>query len=510
MNLVKDPWIPVVMQDGTPELVSLRDVFAKGEEIADLAANPCQRIALMRLLICIAQAALDGPKDEDDWRTCKPRIAPAALSYLDKWQDRFNLFGEHAFLQVDGLQYPDDSFADKPLRTLDATSANGGTGLSMLWDHAADADVRFTAIHEIPLYALCYVNFSCSGKVGKAQWREVLFNGSTAVAPSHNYLHTYLIGKTLCDTIYNNLCSKDVVSTSVVLGESDKWGCPIWERMPTSPDDTEALCNASQTYLGRLVPLSRLIAVIETDAGVKCMAGPPPDALRMNRLPFFREPAATIVMSKKDNQPFYLKATAGRHIWRDLESIFMTEKESGTLSLIPFLNTYVYSESINHFRVWIGGSVKGNNEGKYDDLVEWSSDLPVSCFSDGSLIAYRKGMMSANIAEHSLADAIRKFNAPEKDKEGKDKTGRDSKQIPYEWAKGLFWNSLNGAFDVLLNAVSNNTVDAFKQWDAEIDSALLNAYSRTCPHETPRQIQAYAKGLKVLQSWRKERDRHGA
>lgn len=65
MNLVKDPWIPVVMQDGTPELVSLRDVFAKGEEIADLAANPCQRIALMRLLICIAQAALDGPKDEE-------------------------------------------------------------------------------------------------------------------------------------------------------------------------------------------------------------------------------------------------------------------------------------------------------------------------------------------------------------------------------------------------------------------------------------------------------------
>ncbi|HON48891.1 MAG TPA: type I-E CRISPR-associated protein Cse1/CasA, partial [Kiritimatiellia bacterium] len=103
MNLVKEPWIPVVMQDGKPARVSLRDAFAKGEDIADLAANPCQRIALMRLLICVAQAALDGPKDEEDWLACKPRLVPAVLSYLDTWQHRFNLFGEHAFLQVDGL-----------------------------------------------------------------------------------------------------------------------------------------------------------------------------------------------------------------------------------------------------------------------------------------------------------------------------------------------------------------------------------------------------------------------
>ena len=76
MNLVKEPWIPVVMQDGKPARVSLRDAFAKGEDIADLAANPCQRIALMRLLICVAQAALDGPKDEEDWLACKPRLVP--------------------------------------------------------------------------------------------------------------------------------------------------------------------------------------------------------------------------------------------------------------------------------------------------------------------------------------------------------------------------------------------------------------------------------------------------
>jgi len=498
MNLVSDPWIPVVMLDKTPRLVSLNEVFRDGETIADLAANPCQRIALMRLLICIAQAALDGPKDEEDWLACRSRLADAALAYLDTWQHRFNLFGEHAFLQVDGLYYPDDSFI-KPLETLDATSANGGTGLTMLWDHDADSTHPLLAEHSIPLLLLCYMNFSCSGKVGKAQWRDNLFNESTAVAPSHNYLHTYLLGNTLLETIHFNLISKNTVATSVTPGDPLKWGSPVWEHMPTSPEDTEAIRNASESYLGRLVPLSRLVALIQTDSRVDCMAGPPPDGLRMKRLPFLREPAASVLLSKKDGQPFYLSAKAGRHIWRDLEAILATERQNGTLSLQSFLQAFVYTQRITNFRVWIGGSVKGDNEAKYDDLVEWNADLPSACFLDRSLTAYRTGITSANIAETSLSDAIRKYSKPDKNK-----PGIDTKQIPFEWAKTIYWNSLDISLNVLLTAVEKNTLEAFKAWKNKINAALYAAYERTCPHETPRQIQAYAQGLKILDSWKEK------
>ena len=107
MNLVNEPWIPVIGKNNVHRLASLTDIFKDGDTIADLAANPCQRIALMRLLICIAQAALDGPTDEPDWQACRPRLAPAVLAYLEKWQHRFNLFGDHAFLQVDGVVIPD-------------------------------------------------------------------------------------------------------------------------------------------------------------------------------------------------------------------------------------------------------------------------------------------------------------------------------------------------------------------------------------------------------------------
>ena len=66
--------------------MSLREAFERGHELQDLAVRPHERIALMRLLICVAQAALNGPADTDEWESCRPRIAPAALDYLDRWQ----------------------------------------------------------------------------------------------------------------------------------------------------------------------------------------------------------------------------------------------------------------------------------------------------------------------------------------------------------------------------------------------------------------------------------------
>lgn len=63
MNLVTEPWIPVVGIDGGHRLASLEQVFAEGRQFADLAVRPHERIALMRLLICIAQAALDGQRN---------------------------------------------------------------------------------------------------------------------------------------------------------------------------------------------------------------------------------------------------------------------------------------------------------------------------------------------------------------------------------------------------------------------------------------------------------------
>src|SRR5439155_10075577 len=93
MNLTTDPWIPIVWGEGQTGTVGLHEAFARGEHIRDLAVQPHERIAVMRFLICIAQAAFDGPADRDDWKVCRSKIAPTALDYLKRWQKAFELFG---------------------------------------------------------------------------------------------------------------------------------------------------------------------------------------------------------------------------------------------------------------------------------------------------------------------------------------------------------------------------------------------------------------------------------
>jgi CRISPR system Cascade subunit CasA len=501
MNLVDNAWIPVSGMDGKSRLVSLMDVFKEGETIADLSANPCQRIALMRLLICIAQAALDGPADEEDWRQCRSQLPAAAADYLNRWRHRFNLYGDHAFLQVDGLDIPDNSFIKTP-STLNAASLHGGTGLSGIWDHTASSLYGNRDDATLPLYLLCYVNFSCSGKVGKAQWRGALFNGATSAGPSHNYLHSYLLGDNILDTIQYSLVPKDAVTRDVVMGNEKHFGVPVWERMPQSPHDSDAMNNASKTYLGRLVPLSRLVKFIVSSSGeATCTIGPPPDALKMQRLPYIREPAATVVFRKDKDEKSYLLARAGRHIWRDLESVLATGRMGGTLSLTSFLQSYVYPQLISHFRLWIGGSVRGSNEGKYDDVIEWSTDLNSGCFVDRQLTAYRNGIEKADRGKQTLFAAMLKYCKPKPDAPGKDK-----RQIPFATAESVFWNSLDRHFRVLVNVLEKQTVEASANWELQIREAMHTAYSQTCPHETPRQIEAYAQGWQILKAWKDKKE----
>jgi len=48
----------------------------------------------MRLLICIAQAALDGPADEVDWEECEPGSSPRLRHIWKNGRRVSRLFGD--------------------------------------------------------------------------------------------------------------------------------------------------------------------------------------------------------------------------------------------------------------------------------------------------------------------------------------------------------------------------------------------------------------------------------
>lgn len=165
MNLVTDPWIPVINRDSRHRLVSLRDVFADGENIADLSANPCQRQRH-----AAARAHRPGGPRRPRRRGRLARLPPpphpgrarlpgkVAAPLQPLWRTRL-LAGGRAGSHPNAL-------ADK----IDLTLACGSS--PTLFDHEATKDGR---THENAILApniLVYQMFSPGGLVGTALWEH--------------------------------------------------------------------------------------------------------------------------------------------------------------------------------------------------------------------------------------------------------------------------------------------------------------------------------------------------
>ena len=167
MNLTIDPWIPALRNDGLRELFSLQDLFAQAHELRDLAVKPHERIALMRLLLCITQIALDGPADEDEWENCQSFIQPRVRDYLKKWQAAFELFGDgQRFLQVRNLKAGRSGKGNAATK-LDLTLATGNTAI--LFDNFAGEERQIKNARGA-MNLLTFQCFTPSEIVGAGVW----------------------------------------------------------------------------------------------------------------------------------------------------------------------------------------------------------------------------------------------------------------------------------------------------------------------------------------------------
>lgn len=91
-NLIDEPWIPIADHGRA----SLKEVFSN-KHLQSLGGNPVQKIAVFKLLLAIAQAAAT-PDNETQWQTLGAEgLTQKCLGYLDKWHDRFYLYGEKPF-----------------------------------------------------------------------------------------------------------------------------------------------------------------------------------------------------------------------------------------------------------------------------------------------------------------------------------------------------------------------------------------------------------------------------
>lgn len=488
MNLTTDPWIPVIDQYQNYKRLSLQNLFEKADNLRDLSVNPIQRISLMRLLICISQAALNGPEDENDWLICRRHIKPEVKAYLDQWRDAFNLSGQRAFMQIPDLECKTEGL--KALKALDCRSPFGGSATVHFARDLANPDILQDA-GDNALDLLCLLNFSTGGKVGQCIWNGVTYNEATFQAPAIKCTHTFVKGNNLLETIAFNLLTKHGQGgNSVDSLPNGKWGRPVWEFFPQNVRDMPAIENAKQTYLGRLVPLSRFVRLSAENAE-GCIIGPPSKGFKIEHLPGYREVSATVVASKKGDC-FYLSISSEKHIWRELGAVLCLNKvASHQQAALPLSMLNKHSDFFGraHVEIWVGGLETGATAAKLSDMLEWNLTIPVDQFGENPLKKYKTGIALADRAEEILKGAVKDYWTTLK---------RDPREIPYTAASTHFWSILDRRFTVLLESSSNAGIFLNDTWYPIVRKAAHEAYRVTCPHTTPRQIQAFALGQQKL------------
>lgn len=488
MNVAFDPWIPVVNTAGRRELASLCEVLTEGSKFADLAVRPHERVALMRLFLCIAHTALDGPKDYPEW--CEvPRILPeAARRYLDEWKDSFELFHEtKPWLQVAGLNpvRDDDEKSFTPLAKLDFSLASGVN--STLFDHqgASPADRVFDPA-QLALGLISIQNFSTCGLLSRPLWNGIATPDSAKDAPciTSSMYHVFLVGKNINDTICINICDFGELSLLMNGTQNADWlGHPVWEQMPMNDADLKS----TETFLGRLVPISRAIRLFYSSS--RMLYG---EALRYSVYPDFPQEFNTSVglrRSKKKEERYLIGSKVNIRPWRQLDAILQYNLPERTSTRAINLS-HLDNAAID---IWVGALVR--NPGKQDilDSIESRFHISAQLRSAVGCSVYSAEVQKAYSISRQLDAAVYLYRI---EFDSRNETGIGST------AGAHYWTTVENNLTLLLTHIDAINTDAEertgKKWRSMLFHAVCEAYSLACGRETPRQMRAFAKGWQKL------------
>lgn len=350
--LTGEPWIPVVRKGGGFADVSLLELFEEGDQIVDLAVPPAQRVALMRLLLCIVARSLPLPRERREWESAAAMIAPRAIAYLKQWKSAFDLYGERPFLQAVGLKT-----INATLDKLDFTLASGSN--HTLFDHAAAGPERQHSPAWQARMLLVTQNFSPGGTVGANFWNNVKTNNLSgnisSPALEGSPLHTFLLGENILESLHLNLIPQEE------LGEMEI-GIPVWEAPPRDARDAQRF---RATLLGRLAPISRAITLPEEGSAIPLAVG-----CNYAQIAEFIDPYLANRRLEKEQTLAYVRIQADRHPWRELEALLELQPNRSAAKMPPkhLLNrNWIPPEKEVH--LWCGGvSV---DKAKYIFSGEW-------------------------------------------------------------------------------------------------------------------------------------------
>jgi CRISPR system Cascade subunit CasA len=476
-NLIDEPWLPVA----DAGLASLRQVFGQ-PELRALGGNPVQKIAATKLLLAIAQAAAT-PADDADWAAMGAAgMAESCLAYLDKWRDRFWLYGEKPFLQMPAI-------AGAGVQSAGAVLAEVATGnTTVLTQISID---RPLSQAELALLLTCLMGFALGGKktdnsvvLSDGYAGKTKDNGKPATARHGaalgfaGFLHSFLIGSSLQESLWLNLLTHEQI------GELRVWtaglGRPPWEQMPSGESCTRAR-QLQNSLMGRLLPLSRFCLL--TQGGVHYSEGVAHRGYKEGMI----DPSISVNVAGKEIKALWTDPE--KRPWRSLTALlsFLSQTAPNGFDCLQLRGGLLRARlQAKELGVWSGGLRVSSNAGEQfvsgaDDFVESSVMLPLDALGQSWFAALQHEMSELDGLSRILYSAALNYGKTLQT-DGKSQAGQ---------AGNLFWRLCERQFQRLV--VGCDDPVQVRQLRRTFADYVSQCYNRFCPNGSARQMEAWAR-----------------
>lgn len=469
-NLIDEQWIPI-REKG---LFSLRDIFSD-HSLRKIGGNPIQKTAIFKLLCAIAQAAWT-PKTEEEWRQSTVEdFCRKCLTYLEKWHEKFWLYGDEPFLQFPEVKdVKVASFA-----ALNLEKASGNTTVLTQIQLQSELSEADKAVLLVTL-----MGFATGGK--KVDNSKILTPGYKGKSKSgkagsslgfKGYLHSYVQTSSVASTLWLNLFSEESLSKLPCYPEGV--GTAPWEKMPAG-EDCDVARKLKDSLMGRLVPLCRFCLL--SDAGMHYTEGIAHDGYQAGRF----DPTQSVARQKNDFKTLW--ADPDKKPWRSLTSILSF---LGIQDASRFVCSQVEMgmsrarDCFESVELWSGGVRVTSNAGEQyltgsDDFVESQFEFSPQDVGEQFFVNFSASVDQLDrLAKQLYSSVLGYFET----------MGTEGKTMA-ERATSKFWEIAGLHAQELIDSCSPGEnpeyVSNFYR------ATMRNTYNESCPHFTPRQLQAWA------------------
>lgn len=480
-NLIDEKWIPISGQ----EPVSLKDVFSD-EGIGQLGGTSVQKLAVLKLLLAIAQRACT-PSDAREWEKIGTSgLGAECLGYLQSNYDSFYLYGEDPFLQLPILAQMQTKKGEPiPIMPI---------GRPYHPDIPSDNDtvINQLQLNRIPtdaqkaLFIVSIMNYSLGGKrvtniaplsEGFSD-RSVSAKSGPSLGNYHGYLQSCLWGRSVLETVWLNLF------TRTDLAQFPQWEhdelIPPWERMPLGEDDENAR-HLKASFMCTLVALSRFV-YLQGD-GILYVEGLQYPSHKNG----WREPFMMLRSTKDGEGVMFLDPT--RKPWRSLSSLLalsLADSDSGVTCPQVQLFLKRAREAVPVFGVYSGGLKVRANAG--DQSVKQEDDFIDSCVW---LESKALGEPFYKRLEGEMQWLERVAYILKKSVEGYYKDMKETKAAIHELTEADFWRFAETVFQDLV--IACDKPEGLAAIRRSLRSKAMQLYDVYCQRETARQIECWVR-----------------